>query len=332
MEKNELSVNAMGGTELMLARLHASIEPDLLNQFQIIPSRVRELDDSRFRIFWAHDLAGDPEATKAVGEGRWDRFHLLVFVSNFQMQQYIQAYQIPWSKCIVIQNAIEPIKTDVFADRLARPYKDRDQINFIYHTTPHRGLNILLPVFEKLHETYPNIHLDVYSSWAIYGWHQRDEEFKPLFDKCDQHPAITRHPTATNDQIRQALLNADIFAYPSIWPETSCLALIEAMSAGLFCVHSNYGGLYETAGSWTQMYQYQEVAEQHAGSLYSTLDQLLQRLDDPNIQSLPQTAKSHADICHNWNFRSVQWKQTLESVVRANPPKQITGPQFRYSR
>ena len=56
MELNELNKNAMGGTELMMKRLHDSIDQDLLDRFQIIGSRVRELKEDKVRILWLHDL------------------------------------------------------------------------------------------------------------------------------------------------------------------------------------------------------------------------------------------------------------------------------------
>jgi hypothetical protein len=83
---------ARGGTELMLARLRAALPADLLGKFQIVASRlVGPLDGSKLRIAWIHDLAGDPLLGYLKSEG-WKRFHLLVFVSNWQMQTFIRAY------------------------------------------------------------------------------------------------------------------------------------------------------------------------------------------------------------------------------------------------
>ena len=139
METNELSVNAKGGTELMLELLHNNIPKDLLDFFQIIPSRVRDVDDSKIKIYWLHDLPGDPES-EHLRQGGWNRFDKLVFVSNWQMQAYQKHYGLPWHKCVVLHNAIEPIPA---------VEKPKDKIKLIYHTTPHRGLNILVPVFDQ---------------------------------------------------------------------------------------------------------------------------------------------------------------------------------------
>ena len=50
VETNELDRNAHGGTELMKYGLAERLDPELLNQFQIIPSRVREIDETKQQI------------------------------------------------------------------------------------------------------------------------------------------------------------------------------------------------------------------------------------------------------------------------------------------
>ena len=44
IERNEMNVNAMGGTEMMQKSLHERLPTDIRDKFQIIPSRVRSLD------------------------------------------------------------------------------------------------------------------------------------------------------------------------------------------------------------------------------------------------------------------------------------------------
>src|SRR6185436_14024378 len=147
---------------------------------------------------------------------------------------------------IVLYNAIEPIPL---------VEKPPDTINFVYHTTPHRGLEILVPVFENIVREFPNVHLDVFSSFAAYGWNERDKPYEPLFAKIAEHPNMTYHGYQPNDVVREYLQRAHYFAYPNTWLETSCIALMEAMSAGCVCLHPNAGALPETSGGLTRMYQ-----------------------------------------------------------------------------
>ena len=74
-EENEVSKNANGGTEIAKRKLAAIIEPELLNDFQIISSRVRDIDESKIRIFWAHDLPEDPESNKFREDSFKNQFH-----------------------------------------------------------------------------------------------------------------------------------------------------------------------------------------------------------------------------------------------------------------
>jgi UDP-glucose:(glucosyl)LPS alpha-1,2-glucosyltransferase len=306
METNELSVNAKGGTELMLESLHNNIPKDLLDHFQIIPSRVRDVDDSKIKIYWLHDLPGDPES-EHLRQGGWNRFDKLVFVSNWQMQAYQKHYGLPWHKCVVLHNAIEPIPA---------VEKPKDKIKLIYHTTPHRGLNILVPVFDQLSKEFDNIELDVYSSFKIYGWEQRDEPYKELFDACKQHPKINYHGTVSNTDIRSALQQAHIYAYPNIWQETSCISMIEAMSAGLFCIHPNYAALYETASNWTWMYQWQENQRDHAKLFYELTRNAIQLYNHEDSQNTLGAQKAYIDAFYGWQNRRQQWIGLLTSMLK----------------
>lgn len=311
MYRSELTKNAMGGTELMSIQLESRIPPTILDHFQIWPSRVDQtaIDASKIQIMYCHDLPGDPAADH-LKNGGYNMYEKLVFVSNWQMQQFIAYYGIPWYKCVVIENAITPIET---SDR-SRP---TDKVKLIYHTTPHRGLEILVPVFEKLCEKYDNIELDVFSSFKIYGWEQRDEQYADLFERCKAHPKINYHGTVSNDEVKKALTDAHIFAYPSIWLETSCISLMEAMSAGCVCVHPNYGALYETAGGMTMMYQWRQDKRDHAQIFYSYLDYAIQNIDHPATVTSVGAQQAYTNSRFNWAVREHEWTNFLHGILRS---------------
>jgi len=94
------------------------------------------------------------------------------------------------------------------------------------------------------------------------------------------------------------------------------LCLIEAMSAGLTCVHSNLGALYETSANWTYSYQFQEDINKHSLSFKSMLDIAISNYTDGyNIGAKLQNQKSYVDQIHNWNFRKIQWNNLLTQMV-----------------
>ena len=271
---SEQSTNSKGGTEMMRQRFVDLVDKELQEKVAVHLSRPRELKDDVLNILWAHDLAEDPE-NKILLDGGWEKFDHFVFVSAWQRDQYIVRFGIPYSKCSVIYNAVEK--------QFAPKEKNLDTIRFIYHTTPHRGLELLIPVFDALSKQYDNIHLDVYSGFEIYGWEQRNEAYKGLFANIEAHPNMTYHGVKSNEEVLKALDDAHIFLYPNIWKETSCIALIEAIKSQVICIHPNYGALPETAQNATIMYDWNEDPQFHANYAFSVAKQVLESMkQNPN--------------------------------------------------
>lgn len=270
IQNTELSQNARGGTEMMRSRVLEHVNSALLKDYAIHLSRAREIYSDVKNILWCHDLVEDPE-NRILQNNGWKKFDHFVFVSQWQRDTYIAAYGIPYSKCTVIPNAVE------------KEYKPRkkntDIVRFIYHTTPHRGLELVYPIFDALVKKYDNVHLDVYSSFEIYGWKQRDEPYKELFEKIKSHSHMTYHGSVSNEEIIKALDKSHIFMYPCIWKETSCLALIEAIKSGLLCIHPNYGALLETAGDASISYDFTENTQMNANMCYYVAENLLSRIN-----------------------------------------------------
>lgn len=317
--RSELTKNARGGSELMAERLVASLPQSLLEHFQIVLSRPVPLDESKLRIYWAHDLAADSAAAVCLDNGRWQNYHKLVFVSYYQREQFVHKFKIPYSHTTVLRNAIDPI---------IAPKPQNEKIKFIYHTTPHRGLGILLPVFEAIAErsSYKDkVHLDVYSSFQVYGWSEEDKKFQPMFDYIKSKPYMTYHGAVDNQIIREAVVNADVFAYPSVHLETSCLALIEAMAAGCLCVHPDLAALPETAADLTAMYNFDENPEKHAKTLHSILLQVLPALNRDGKERMNYQRGYVNSMYDMKTVRSLQWTNVLESLL--NEPRALPAPE-----
>lgn len=207
-------------------------------------------------------------------------------------------------------NAIEPIDEGALPKAL-----DNGKIKLIYHTTPHRGLEILAYVFGKISQKYP-ITLDVFSSFSIYGQTQRDLAYSKLFDYLRKHPAIQFHGAQPNIVVRKALVSSHIFAYPSIWPETSCISLMEAMSAGVIAVHPNLGALFETAANNTVMHQMQNDINDHIHIFQVNIENSIRNLlDGGDLLDMSLEASCYANKHHNWGKVSAIWRSFLLSLI-----------------
>ena len=329
-ERNEISVNAAGGTEIMRDLLEKNIDKDLLDNFQIIMSRTRELDPTKIRIVQVHDLPEDPESNKFKDNYFVNALHKIVFISNWQYSRYQIIHGIPYNeKSIVLESGIEPAIVNLND-------KSKDTIRLVYTSTPQRGLELLVPVFEELAKIYPNIHLDVFSSFKIYGWDDADKQYEPLYDKIRNHPQMTYYGFVPNSELKESLNKAHIFAYPCIWTETSCRAMLEAMSAGLVCVHPNYGALSETSGALNIMY-HGDITDmnRHANIFANNLEAAIKLVELNNHQNMINFGKIYVDARFGIDRIKAQWEGMLKGLLEKYPTvesRRIPSKQFVYKR
>ena len=307
-----ISKAAIGGTELMRSWLYEEVakrESGLLDEFQIISTRVRELEDKP-RILWIHDLASDPEVQHLKNRENLEKFERIVFVSHWQQYQFHAYLGFPYDRGVVIQNAIKPIPQH------EKP-KDDDKINVCYFSTPHRGLEVLLDAWDFMRKTLKdglNAELNIYSSFKLYDRPHLDEQFRHVYKRAREMDGVNYHGTVSNDEIREALKTQHIMAYPSIYEETSCITLIEACSAGCLSVVPNLGAIPETGANFPWMYGYEQDKDKHAQVHGHILARAIEHFWDDDIQNLLKIQRSYFDMFYNWSLRSGQWQQFLHAI------------------
>ena len=316
IEFDTFSKSAMGGTEIIKYGLQERLPQELLSKFQIVTDRFDELDDTKIRLYWCHLNPEYSEQTlkyfgykntKPLANNGWNKFHKLIFVSYTQMENWIKKYDIPRHHCIVMKHALEPIEIQE---------KPKNKVVLVHHSNPQGGLSLLVDVFEKLCGEYDNIELKVHSSWSIYGMNDWQEEYKnsDLYQRLEVHPKIKNIGYLPNKELKKSLASSHIFPYPNIIPETFCLSLLEAMSAGCLCVHSDFGALPETASNWTMMYDYHEKIPQHKERFYQKLKKAIEIVNQKETQEHLKKQKEYIDYLFNWDKRAQDWINLLESL------------------
>lgn len=320
----EIAKNSQGGTERMRMGLQARLPAELTNDFQIIPSRVANLMDDKIRIYWLHDLPEDPATNHLKDPASRSQFHKIIFCGNWQAQRYRDMLKFPHDdQSLILETAIDPIEPTE---------KSKDVVRLIYSSTPQRGLEILVPVFEKLCEKYNNIELDVFSSFKIYGWEQEDKKYEPLYARCRAHPKIRYHGFAPHEEVVKALASAHIHAYPSIWLECNSASVIEAMSAKVLCVHPNNGGLIDTSGNLNFIYNWIPDVNKHANKFYQVLEHAISIVNKDETQNYLSLIKMYADTRYNWTKIAAQWTDLLTALKAqyADPASRIVKKEKQF--
>jgi glycosyltransferase involved in cell wall biosynthesis len=242
---NSTFIPPKGGTELLVNGLLKYINPTqygvnliLSENFQLSPGQPRAIN-------WEHRNVDEPGTKCLQDKSFTDPLSAIVLVSNWQAEKFRNTTLIPLAKTAIIRNAIEPIQY------VKKPI---GKLKLVYTSTPWRGLDVLLDVFEQLNRD--DVELDVYSSTIIYGsafYEKHNSTFEKMFDRAKAMPGVNYMGYTSNDDIRKALQQSHILAYPSTFEETSCLAVIEAGAAGCSIVTTNLGALPETSCGWARM-------------------------------------------------------------------------------
>jgi glycosyltransferase involved in cell wall biosynthesis len=117
-----------------------------------------------------------------------------------------------------------------------------------------------------------------------------------------------------NKKVIELLKKMHIFTHPSIWPETSCVAAIEAMAAGCEVVSTNLGALYETCSPFATFVnfdrnfnnlekKYGNVLSERVKNFWSTENQNKLKLQSETINST-----------YSWDVRSIEWKNFFNEI------------------
>ena len=318
---------ALGGTELEFNFLEKMFDGDFVDNVQIHSKMLENSEYDKSKYTYILRMGDLPEDTRYRFNDRnydMDTYAYYVFNSYWQRTEFLERYPIPIEKCRVISHGIEPL--DININKLL---KTPNVVKLVYHSTPNRGLNLLVGVLQKLipvlKKNNINIHLHVYSSLAIYNRPDLEFLYKELYTAIDNHPNMTNHGFVSNEQIRKDLPNYHIFAYPSIFCETGCRCLIEAMSAGCLCVHSSLGALAETSNSYTMMYEYNEDINIHMTTFANKLIAALHLVCDSSKDLYSETIYKQKKFCDK-TYGLERYKTAWQELIHPSVPNTSEEP------
>lgn len=296
----------MGGTELMYEELMRRLSDSYKEHFSIF-NYVNQADFSKTTVYW-NQLSYDQEAVQFLKDPKYvEKIDWFVFVSHWQAEMYRKTFRIPGYKTRVIPNGCIGVEQ--------RKPGPRTKVRLCYTSTPWRGLEVLLKAWEILKPVDCELH--VFSSCRIYGtdFAKNDTQYEHLYDKCNKLPGVVYRGSIPNDELRAELPSFDILAYPCTFEETSCIAVIEALSAGLRVVTSSIGALPETTCSWAKMYSFLENNELHAEKFAEVLSEEIEFIKRGKLDAFLEGQTNFYRNFYSWDNVQNLWKNTLTRFI-----------------
>lgn len=241
-------------------------------------------------------------------------FSRIVFVSDWQAR-INQPALLPHQHACTIRNAVNPRLAALFPPERHITAAKRPRAVYI-GATP-RGLIHLPALWPLLKTAQPELELQIFANPAL----GRDAAINAAFaDQLRTLPGVTHLGMVGQPQLAQVLEQASFFLAPNPYPETSCIALLDAAVSGLCLLTTARAALPESAHGFAALCPIAAADDpdlftqpfDHAVFAAIAAPIIADRL------AQPATAEAHLreqvgyyQTHYRWADRATQWAQLL---------------------
>jgi glycosyltransferase involved in cell wall biosynthesis len=266
------SKDHFGGTETMARGFLSKILPEMKNIQNytciILPGSFPDVTTMGINgekyIFWIHNNLDqftnriDEILNNTLIRKNTERY---IAVSGYEKYMLSKELNVSLDKITVIPNAIETITPT--PDK----FNNIDKVKIIHASSQDRGLEVLLKAIPLIEEDF---ELNIFNNFYP------DLPHKFNLDGVND-PRVNFYGKTPRKIVYKFFADAHIHAYPSIYPETSCLTQMEALSAGCYTVHTDLGALPETSMGHGKMIPIHELTpERYAEELTKAIKTIKQ--------------------------------------------------------
>lgn len=207
------------------------------------PLFERPLTQSARVYLWMH-VHHDVRAVTQAG----DRWNKLIVLSDYSRRAYAD---IPDERIFVSRNGVDPAHFD-------QPSVTRTPYRLAYGSDYDRGLSVLLHRWPQIRQIHPEATLNVFYGWDMFDmklaslrrqgepdalkWAKMREEITAGLAQ----DGVTHLGRIGHREVAAEFLAAEVWAYPCVFPETSCITAMKAQAGGAIPVVFPTAALRET--------------------------------------------------------------------------------------
>jgi len=231
-------------------------------------------------------------------------------VSEWQRQPYIRHFGLALERTAFLRNGIAPAFQDLFPAQKMRPPV------LVYTSTPYRGLDLLLAAFPRIRQAVPGTTLKIFSSMKVYQIPESEEQarFGRLYQQCRTMESVEYVGSVSQPELAAQLRSAAVLAYPNTYPETSCIAVLEAMAAGCQVVTSDRAALPETTAGFARLISTEGDRETYLDHFVEATVQMLRQGASPETEDVENQLRrqvKHVNQTGTWSTLAEQWARWL---------------------
>ena len=206
---------------------------------------------AKVKLLWMHDVNVGQEDKRVLM--RPDK---VLGLTNWHANHLRQLYGLPKNKLAVMPNGIDLTRFD------RDDWDKTNKFNFIFSSSPDRGLDTLLSLWPIIKQHFPEANLHLFYGWdminKIIAMHKGKAPgisfIEELRNKCltqiqnlgGEEGGIYSHGRVNQRELAKHMAKCSFWTYPTDFMETFCITALEMQMSGVIPITSNLAALNET--------------------------------------------------------------------------------------
>jgi glycosyltransferase involved in cell wall biosynthesis len=299
-------------------RYEAAPSPDIFVSWRIPEAGMLE-PHTRLKYCWLHDM----QFQNRWRNGIVDEYKSVIVLSKFHRQN---VSYIPDDKIWISANGLD---SSFFMDG------PNTSTRLVYASCPSRGLQVLLEQWAQIKERVPEAELDCYygfNKWFLASM-KTNEYYQKTYEVVTSglnQPGVNWHGRVDQQELAKAFAASGIWAYPTSFPEISCITAMQAQANGSFPVCTRYAALDETVKFGETVGDVSGRPEEDEELKQAWVDKLVATMQSPpdyrdEMKTWARTNFLWSKVAESWDKRFRSDLSHLNSPISMTPPPLVTS-------